>query len=441
MDDTESSDFLSSGSLYSASTNSTDQDNPNYVGFEVFQSDSVSQTVTVEQDYENVRLIPNSRLNSSSHPVLVRLENEYQARRSFWQQHTAQYCRYSADVEERTSCPSKSNEDKQLKDLVFPDGSHQGLKRQRRKDNKSPEDWWKERKEQNLPVSDGDRIFAQKCRELQGFVKPLTELLNGLKRGRYDRGLSSFQQSVAMDRIQRIVGVLQKPEMGERYLGTLLQVEMMLKIWFPGVASSASASSSSSSSSDFEMEEPQSKIAKHPEVGATEQKSCQLRQPANLNIPVTSKQSQCHAMAPAHTDCPCCKERIQVLAEWPTMNLTWMHTAPISNPALSQIDLHRLNTALVQDFWPNGNNCGIIFLVPNSQASMSSTSESVVKGETPLDLWQSREETQDQSPVRSHSAPAVFVLGDKPDLEQMKSHSHSLPHLPTYTQTSGGEKT
>ncbi|XP_029881779.1 28S ribosomal protein S21, mitochondrial isoform X1 [Aquila chrysaetos chrysaetos] len=86
------------------------------------------------------------------------------------------------------------------------------------------------------PPSDGDRLFAQKCQELRGFIRPLAELLEGLKRGRYDRGLSSFQQSVAMDRIQRIIGVLQKPEMGARYLGTLLQVEGMLRVWFPHVA-------------------------------------------------------------------------------------------------------------------------------------------------------------------------------------------------------------
>ncbi|KAM6365396.1 circadian-associated transcriptional repressor [Pluvialis apricaria] len=39
-----------------------------------------------------------------------------------------------------------------------------------------------------------------------------------------------------MDRIQRIIGVLQKPQMGARYLGTLLQVEGMLRVWFPHVA-------------------------------------------------------------------------------------------------------------------------------------------------------------------------------------------------------------
>ncbi|XP_074785283.1 circadian-associated transcriptional repressor [Athene noctua] len=91
----------------------------------------------------------------------------------------------------------------------------------------------------DAPPSDGDRLFAQKCRELRGFIQPLAELLEGLKRGRYDRGLSSFQQSVAMDRIQRIIGVLQKPEMGARYLGTLLQVEGMLRVWFPHVAPKA----------------------------------------------------------------------------------------------------------------------------------------------------------------------------------------------------------
>ncbi|KAJ8383773.1 hypothetical protein AAFF_G00214600 [Aldrovandia affinis] len=84
--------------------------------------------------------------------------------------------------------------------------------------------------------TEGDHLFAQKCAELQGFVRPLLELLNGLRKGRFDRGLSSFQQSVAMDRIQRIVGVLQKPTIGGKHLHTLLQVEMMLKLWFPQIS-------------------------------------------------------------------------------------------------------------------------------------------------------------------------------------------------------------
>ncbi|KAL0962569.1 hypothetical protein UPYG_G00341820 [Umbra pygmaea] len=81
----------------------------------------------------------------------------------------------------------------------------------------------------------GDLAFAQKCSELQRFISPLLELLNGLKMGRFQRSLSSFQSSVAIDRLQRILGILQKPAMGEKFLHTLLQVEMMLKMWFPHV--------------------------------------------------------------------------------------------------------------------------------------------------------------------------------------------------------------
>uniref|UniRef100_A0AAY5EES6 Circadian associated repressor of transcription a n=1 Tax=Electrophorus electricus TaxID=8005 RepID=A0AAY5EES6_ELEEL len=87
------------------------------------------------------------------------------------------------------------------------------------------------------------------CMELHGYVRPLLELLNGLKTGRYDRGLSTFQQSIAMDRLQRIVGILQKPPMGEKYMHTLLQVEIMLKIWFPQVAPCAPTSLSQNSTS------------------------------------------------------------------------------------------------------------------------------------------------------------------------------------------------
>ncbi|KAK9957935.1 hypothetical protein ABG768_012130 [Culter alburnus] len=83
--------------------------------------------------------------------------------------------------------------------------------------------------------TEGDLRFARKCSELHGYIRPLLELLNGLKNGRYDKGLSTFQQSVAMDRLRRIVGVLQKPDLGEKYMGTLLQLEMMLKAWFPQV--------------------------------------------------------------------------------------------------------------------------------------------------------------------------------------------------------------
>lgn len=79
----------------------------------------------------------------------------------------------------------------------------------------------------------GDLVFAQKCADLHRFIRPLLDLLHGLKTGRFDKGLSSFQQSVAIDRLQRILGILQRPEMGEKYLQNLLQIETMLKMWFP----------------------------------------------------------------------------------------------------------------------------------------------------------------------------------------------------------------
>lgn len=454
MEDTESSDFLSSSdSLWSSASNttSTNQEDPSYVSFDVFLSEGLPEPAKDLKDFEDVRMIPNSRLTSASHPVLIHLENEYQARRSYWHQHTGQYCQYSGEAEGWTSYPSRSKfrgrgsplirqQDKQLKDFVFPDGSsyeaHQGLKRQRIEDAKSLVNQWKERKEKDLLVSDGDRIFAEKCRELQGFIRPLTELLNGLKRGRYHRGLSSFQQSVAMDRIQRIVGVLQKPEMGERYLGTLLQVEMMLKIWFPGVSSS---SSSSSSSSDFDMEEPQNKMAKHPGVGSTGQNICHQRPVLCSSNPCTSKAPENHSLAQVHTDCVCCKE---VLAEWPTMNLTWMHTAPICNPPLSQVDLHHLNSALGRDLvLPNGNRCGIIFLVQNGQASASSMVESVDSEDKPLDLHYCSDGTQERVPRRSRSMSSISDLYDQSGLGQLKTRSHSLAHLPKSTLTPRGDNT
>lgn len=41
-----------------------------------------------------------------------------------------------------------------------------------------------------------------------------------------------------MDRIQRIMGVLQHPNRGERFLSTLMKIEQMLQSWFPHVRAS-----------------------------------------------------------------------------------------------------------------------------------------------------------------------------------------------------------
>ncbi|XP_056598082.1 circadian associated repressor of transcription a [Triplophysa dalaica] len=83
--------------------------------------------------------------------------------------------------------------------------------------------------------TEGDLRFACKCSELHGYVRPLLELLNGLKTGRFEKGLSTFQQSMAVERLRKILGVLQKPDLGDKYMGTILQLEVLLKAWFPQV--------------------------------------------------------------------------------------------------------------------------------------------------------------------------------------------------------------
>ncbi|XP_062962416.1 circadian-associated transcriptional repressor isoform X1 [Cynocephalus volans] len=161
-------------------------------------------------------------------------------------------------------------------------------------------------------TTEGDLLFAQKCKELQGFIRPLTDLLNGLKMGRFERGLSSFQQSVAMDRIQRIVGVLQKPQMGERYLGTLLQVEGMLKTWFPHIAAQKSS-----------LHGGRHQLMKHfPSHHSDSAASC----PAPPMEKIGQIQLRHLVLKP---------KQPWHITEWPAMNLTWIHTTPICNPPLS----------------------------------------------------------------------------------------------------------
>lgn len=77
--------------------------------------------------------------------------------------------------------------------------------------------------------------FSHKCTELQCYVQPLSSILQGLRSGRYSERLSSFQESVAIDRIQRITGVLQNPDLGGRFLHIVLKIEEMLRSWFPHV--------------------------------------------------------------------------------------------------------------------------------------------------------------------------------------------------------------
>ncbi|KAM7014922.1 uncharacterized protein LKV04_012479 [Tautogolabrus adspersus] len=80
-----------------------------------------------------------------------------------------------------------------------------------------------------------NELFFHKCSELQCYIAPLSSILQGLMSGRYSERLSSFQESLAMDRIQRIMGVLQNPYVGRRFFGLLLKIEEMLQSWFPHI--------------------------------------------------------------------------------------------------------------------------------------------------------------------------------------------------------------
>ncbi|KAK7912667.1 hypothetical protein WMY93_012878 [Mugilogobius chulae] len=83
-----------------------------------------------------------------------------------------------------------------------------------------------------------NELFSHKCSELQGYLPPLSAILRALESGRYSDRLSSFQESLAMDRIQRILGVLQNPRPEVRFLSTVLKLEEMLQSWFPHVRDS-----------------------------------------------------------------------------------------------------------------------------------------------------------------------------------------------------------
>ncbi|CAM9491860.1 unnamed protein product [Lampetra planeri] len=177
-----------------------------------------------------------------------------------------------------------------------------------------------------------DALFARKCKELEGFIKPLTAILNGLKNGRYGKGLSSLQQNVAIDRIQRIVGVLENPGMGGKYLATLQQVEMMLKAWFPKVKPQPSTSAerlqnvhpASDSGSiphdklngDVTSPNPKLTIANH----------CQtLQSNAALAFVTAQDPQQDHS-----------EDSTIALKGMPPTSLTWTHVAPIACPVLGE---------------------------------------------------------------------------------------------------------
>ncbi|XP_061577788.1 circadian-associated transcriptional repressor [Cololabis saira] len=156
-------------------------------------------------------------------------------------------------------------------------------------------------------TSEKDRIFSSKCLELQCYIHPLSSILHGLRSGRYKQRLSSFQESVAMDRIQRIMGVLQNPFMGEKYIDIILKMEEMLKSWFPNV-----------------------KLQEQPAVTQTEDavQSKRLKlSPASTTAATGDPSAGTKALRVTDLTPP---------GAHSASNLKWLHTSPICSPVAEQ---------------------------------------------------------------------------------------------------------
>ncbi|XP_038124777.1 circadian-associated transcriptional repressor [Cyprinodon tularosa] len=165
------------------------------------------------------------------------------------------------------------------------------------------------------PVSnmlEKDQVFIKKCMELQCYIHPLSSILNGLRSGRYKERLSSFQESVAMDRIQRIMGVLQNPFMGEKYVDIILKMEAMLKSWFPHV--------------------------KLQEQHATTQTEGLV---PSKRLKVSPSAPSAAGSSVSHSDPPAATKALRVTDLTPpeaysANNLKWLHTSPICSPTAEE---------------------------------------------------------------------------------------------------------
>ncbi|XP_044050294.1 circadian-associated transcriptional repressor [Siniperca chuatsi] len=161
-------------------------------------------------------------------------------------------------------------------------------------------------------VSEKNRIFSSKCMELQCYIHPLSSILNGLRSGRYRGRLSSFQESVAMDRIQRIMGVLQNPCMGEKYINIILKMEEMLKSWFPNVKL-----------------QDQLAVTQTEEAVPTKKLKLSPMSTTAAVSPVTISDLPAGAKALRVTD-------LTPPGAYSASNVKWLHTSPICSPTAEQ---------------------------------------------------------------------------------------------------------
>ncbi|XP_061773668.1 circadian-associated transcriptional repressor-like [Nerophis ophidion] len=160
--------------------------------------------------------------------------------------------------------------------------------------------------------SEKGRLFTRKCMELQCYIHPLSSILNGLRSGRYRERLSSFQESVAMDRIQRILGVLQNPCLGEKYISIILKMEEMLKSWFPNVKT-----------------QRQLPVIPTEEVVPTKKLKLSQVTPSAAASPVTISDTPLGAKQLRVTD-------LTPPGAYSASNLKWLHTFPICSPTAEQ---------------------------------------------------------------------------------------------------------
>lgn len=161
-------------------------------------------------------------------------------------------------------------------------------------------------------VSEKKIFFSSKCMELQCYIHPLSSILNGLRSGRYRERLSSFQESVAMDRIQRIMGVLQNPCMGEKYINIILKMEEMLKSWFPNV----------------KLQDQLAATQTEEVIPTKKPKLSPLTTTADVS-PVTISDLPAGAKALRVTD-------LTPPGAYSASNLKWLHTSPICSPTAEQ---------------------------------------------------------------------------------------------------------
>ncbi|KAG7323961.1 hypothetical protein KOW79_011977 [Hemibagrus wyckioides] len=211
--------------------------------------------------------------------------------------------------------PSPSGQE-DVSDHSCTSGSPKGKSRQAQKRSRCLPVPEQNEKQLTASPTEKDKLFACKCMELQCYIHPLSSILNGLRSGRYRERLSTFQESVAMDRIQRIMGVLQNPCMGERYIDIILKMEEMLKTWFPNVKPNHQTTAVELTQETALLKKP--KLSSPPAPI-----SAGLFNSGSASVsPVAAK-----AMRGSDLILP---------APYSATNLKWLHTSPICSPTADQ---------------------------------------------------------------------------------------------------------